>query len=143
VSLDPGFCSDYKVSGNQSMRTNFTFHNVSTSSITPRFGRDNYTGLNLAESDYTHVTFWVRSTITGAYRLNMISEIGTTTTERNHNFTINAANTWEQKTIALNSKADLTDVHSIYIRMNGPDIPGRIIDTEYSLWIDAIGFITQ
>jgi len=52
------------------------------------------------------VSFWVKSSVTGQYSLTINTEDGTDTRQRVEQYTINSANTWEQKVITLEGDTD-------------------------------------
>ena len=56
-------------------------------------------GFGAAGASTVTVSFWVRSNITGTYGVALVNSVG----NRSYvtNYTINAANTWEQKTITV------------------------------------------
>lgn len=104
---------------------------------------EGYNWANLAQKDFT-LSFWVKATLTGTYCVSFGNSVG----DRNipYNYTINATNTWEQKTINVIASPslgtwDYTNGIGLYVRWilaAGTNFQGT-----QGVWVNANAWATS
>ena len=83
-------------------------------------------------STYTHISFWVRSSRAGTFSVVIRNSDNT---DRSQTFTIDAANTWERKVVALTmTTAQRNNVNYLGFSLTGP----AAVTTNATLYIDDV-----
>ena len=128
--------------GLRSVKLKFRFSDSTNTGRSGRFAYRGYVNFDATDaSGNTSLKFWVRATLPGTYQV--ITRQAANNTDRTGSFTISAANTWQEITVAVpGTDAQRSALNYLGFGFVRNTLIGTSANTDYFLWIDDVSLVS-